>query len=171
MSYDTMDHVGWLERNIAAAKGGANKSDRRRAQDGKGWLAAPEKLNPFQQRVFTILGIVGGGIYNAPIEWDSVVWRHPRMVHLNWRSELATVDFSGLTTVVLLCHDARIRMSINANMRFLGLGFHERDPWTEEMHFSRGHMSIEQALARHRGRFPLGHHVHWCAPFAAEAAE
>lgn len=161
MSYDQMDHAGWVERNIDANKWlRTSPTDKRRAADGKGWLAAPDTLNPFQRRVFTIIGIVGGGIYNAPIEWDSVDWRHPGMLFVNWTTELSTVDYSNLTTAVLLCHDAAIRMSIKPNMRWLKLGFQEREPWREGQHFSQGHMSAEQALARHRGRFPEHHHIH-----------
>lgn len=162
MSYDTMDHDGWLEENIAAARSlGQSAADKKRAAEGRGWFAAPDKLNDFQRRAFTILGIVGGGIYNAPIEWESVRWSHPRMLVLNWRNSMSTWDFSELTTAVLLAHDAAIRLSISPKMRWLEIMMHEREPHVEGMRLSLGHPTLEQAVARHRARFPSHHHVHY----------
>lgn len=160
MSYDTMDHAGWVERNIAAVRCGRMSAiDRRRRAQGRGWWAAPEKLNPFQCRVMTILGIVGGGIYNAPIEWESVHWAS-WFVFVNWSSSLSTVDYRGLTDAVLLAHDAGIRLEIAPAMRWLRLGFHDRERQTPEMGISQGHPSLETAIERHRKRFPTGHHIH-----------
>lgn len=160
MSYDTMDHAGWVERSIANAKSRRmSASDRRRKAAGKGWYAAPDVLNPFQRRVFTILGVVGGGVYNAPIEWESIEWART-WIFLNWRASLSTVDFRGLTDAVLLAHDAGIRFQIAPNMRRLKLGFHERERQAEGMHLTQGHPSIEQSIARHRQRFPASHHIH-----------
>lgn len=168
MSYDVMDHAGWVERNIAAVKSGRmSPTDRRRLADHRGWWAAPDKLNPFQCRVMTILGVVGNGIYNAPIEWESVSWA-PRSIFVNWNGNLSTVDFRGLTDAVLLAHDAGVRMSIAPHMRWLHLGFHERERQIDGMHMSQGHPSLEQSVERHRKRFPSGHHIHLAATALAD---
>jgi hypothetical protein len=175
MSYDTMDHAGWVERNIEAAqRGRMSATDKRRKADGRGWYAAPQVLNPFQRRAFTMLGIAGGGIYNAPIEWESIVWRHPRMLWLLWRYDVATWDGSNLTSMVLLAHDAAIRLTIAPGMRFLRIGMHEREPHADGApSYSRGHPTLEQAVARHRQRFPAQHHIHFApalAPISEEAS-
>lgn len=159
--YDEMDHVSWVEGTIAAAKSmKPSASDKRRAADGRGWYAAPDKLNPFQRRVMTIVGIIGGGVYNAPVEWNSVSWRHPRMLFLTWNSSLSTVDYSDLTTAVLLAHDAAIRLQVAPHMRNLQLGFHERERHVEGMRQSEGHRPLEAAVEAHRKRFPHTHPVH-----------
>jgi hypothetical protein len=165
MSYDTMDHAGWVERNIAASKRGRiGAADRRRQSEGRGWFAAPDALNPFQCRAITILGVIGGGIYNAPIEWDSVCWHHPEMLRLNWRHSMSTFDFSELTVAVLLAHDAAIRLSITPKMRWLEIVMHERRPRQPGDGSCQGHPTVDEAVERHRRRFPIGHHIHFPIP-------
>lgn len=170
MSYDRMDHAGWVERNIAASKRyKPTAADRRRMADRRGWFAAPDILNPFHRRAFTILGIVGGGIYNAPIEWDSVRWE-ARFIILNWRGELSTYDFSGLTNAVLLAHDAGIRLGVAPKMRWLEITLHQRVRRQEQMSSASSHPSMEAAVASHRARFPAGHHIHLEADAALRLA-
>ena len=160
MGYDTMDHAGWVQEFIGYAK-------RRKptpaqvggAREGRGWHSAPDVLNQFQRRVFTILGIVGGGINNAPIHWDSVEWRSNFLV-VKWPRELATRDFRGLTDLVFLAHDAGIRVAISPNMRNLELIFHSRERPPEGGSNCMGHPTLESAFAAHRARFPLDHPVH-----------
>ncbi|MGU3495896.1 hypothetical protein ACLBXM_17790 [Xanthobacteraceae bacterium A53D] len=167
MSYDTMDHVGWVEEEVAAVKKiRMTAADQRLKLEGQGWFAAPDKLNPFQQKVITILGITGRGIYNAPVVWSSVVWRHPWLMILSWRQSMASFDFDQLTTMLFLAHDARIRLEVAPKMRHLELHFHKREPRAAGDRTFVGHPSLEQAVAAHRARFPLTHPVHY-APAAA----
>jgi hypothetical protein len=110
MSYAHMDHAAWVESNNAAAN---SLYAKRRAHK-----PAPEKLSPFQAKVMDICGMVGGGIYNAPINWEKVEWgvseRWPMMI-VPWRDgRMSTFDFYPLTMLVLLCHEARIRCEIRA---------------------------------------------------------
>src|ERR1019366_4528177 len=111
MSYMNMDHADWVQRQIPYAKKSAKKPRRDKSGRTLGWYAAPDMLTPFQRRAFDVLGIVGGGIYNAPVIWESVDWVGPEMIGLLWGVEhgLGTWDFDGLTRFVFLCHTARIR--------------------------------------------------------------
>lgn len=161
MSYFNMDHAGWVQRNIAAyKKHKPTAADRRSAAEHKGWFAAPDELNPFQRRAFDILGIVGGGIYNAPIAWRSIVW-HPRFIIVKWRNNLATWDFCQLTRFVFLCHEARIRGGIAASMRELEVALHER---VAEGPISLRHPNLDEAVAAWREEFPATHSIIYSGP-------
>jgi hypothetical protein len=121
MSYVTMDHAGWVERDIRASKKVEQKDHplKRPRDTTKGYRAAPDTLSPFHRTVFNILGMVGGGIYNAPIAWDRIQWKGwAHGIAIPWKNDLATWDFNGLTKLVFLCHEARIRCEIRPN------GFH-----------------------------------------------
>lgn len=162
MSYVTMDHAGWVEENIAAGKKMASKADQRRAlQQQRGWCAAPEVLNDFQRRAVTILGIVGNGIYNAPIAWH-LAWWHPKMLSVSWHHEMATFDFTALTSFVFQCHEARIRGGIAA-----------KGPKTIELHLaeraatggvSKRHPDLDEAIAEFRRWFPADHSLVYRKP-------
>lgn len=160
MGYDTMDHADWVQDNLnAIRRRKPSPRDAKAAAAGRGWYGAPEALNDFHRRAFTILGVVGGGIYNAPIEWDSVEWRDGSLC-LNWRHELSTHDFRGLTDLVFLAHDAGIRISISPNMRNLRLILHSRARPPEGGSVCKGHPTLEAAVAAHQARFRADHPVH-----------
>lgn len=131
-----MDHAAWAERNWG------------------------RKLSPFEARVMNILGIVGNGLYNAPIakriHWD---YSGPgRGVAVLWRTDLPTYDFDTLTGLVLLCHEARIRLSIDScNPKYLRLCFWQRQA-EGEMVYQR-HPSIEQAIEK--WKLPEDHMIRW----------
>lgn len=161
MSYDTMDHAGWVEQNAAAAKSLASSSGRnRRGDNSRGWNAAPEKLSLFQAQVFDILGIAGGGIYNAPIAWDAVEWSYGfRGLAVPWRdgNDLSTFDYSPLTMMVLLCHEARIRLAVRTHgPRHFLLVFHPREATGG---IGVRHPSIDEAVANLRARIPADHRI------------
>lgn len=161
MSYDFMDHAGWVEQAIAMRqKHKPTAIEARNAAEGKGWHAAPKRLNEFHHRALTILGIIGGGIYNAPILWGGVYWAHPYILVAPWRGHLATFDFQGLTDAVLLAHDARIRLEIRARGQSLELLLHNRGERDDSERLGNGHPSLEQATAAHRARFPFDHPIH-----------
>lgn len=161
MSYDDMSHGGWVEAQLEAIRRRVTKLTKRdqlAKANRKGWHGAPERLNGFQHRAFDILGVVGGGIYNAPIVWDSVHW-DDTFLCLSWGRSLATRDFQNLTDLVLLAHDAAIRVDISAGMRNLQIGMHQRMR-PPEGRSNKGHPTIEDALASHRLRFPIDHPIH-----------
>lgn len=150
MSYAQYDHAGWAEANGAAAKSMGAKPRRNRDGNAVGWGAMPDKLSPFQARVMNILGLSLGGIYNAPIAWDRVMWGAPgaRFQHMHVPlsyGHLSTFDSRDLTLLVLACHNARIRMSISPyGMRGLMLSFSQRDRAGTTMD---GHPDIAEAVA------------------------
>jgi hypothetical protein len=157
MSYATMDHAGWVEDNNR----GFNQINAKR----KGFRPAPETLSPFQARVMDICGMVGGGIYNAPINWDKVQWgtgiRHSGMF-IPWRDgRMSTFDFYPLTMLVLLCHEARIRCEISARAAgHFQLSFFQR---VHEGGMAERHPNIDEAVAAFRAYLPDDHRIRYRA--------
>lgn len=167
MSYQNMDHAGWVESNIAASKRLAanSKSRKPRSDNTKGFSAAPDTLSEFQVKVFDILGMVGGGIYNAPISWDTIQWGGS-WITVPWDRGMATWDFGNLTMLVFLCHEARIRCSIQPHgPRHLALSFHQRQSGGD---ISVRHPNLDEAVAAFRGYLPSHHRIiHTQAELAA----
>lgn len=159
MTYIDMDHAAWVERSNAAYKSRKpTAAQRRAAAEGKGPFAAPDKLTPFQVRAFDILGIVGGGIYNAPISWNSVHWM-PRQIIVPWRNNngFGTWDFMGLTRFVFLCHEARIRGYLEAGAPgCLWVWLSER---SHEGAMHVRHPNLDEAVAAWRREFPADHPI------------
>lgn len=157
MSYARMDHAGWVEDNNAAA----NRFYAKR----RNYRPAPEKLTLFQAKVMDILGMVGGGIYNAPINWDKVNWGagtwHSGMF-VPWRDgRMATFDFYQLTNLVLLCHEARIRCEVRAKSAGnFELSFFQR---SHEGGIAGRHPNIDEAVAAFREYLPADHRIIYCA--------
>lgn len=162
MSYIDMDHARWVQGCIDGNKKNTPTArERRAAAEHKGWFAAPDQLNAFHRRAFDILGIVGNGIYNAPIAWDSVLW-HPKFIAVKWRyGSLSTFDFMALTRFVFLCHDARIRGDISPSMRMLDIHLSER---VAEGSISLRHPNLDEAVAAWREEFPATHSIVYRAP-------
>lgn len=162
MSYAEMDHAGWVESNIEAYKRRATKPKRDKYGVQLGWQVAPDKLSDFQAQVFEILGIVGGGIYNAPISWDTVDWGHRgswEHVSVTWGSGngLATFDSNRLTLLVLCCHTARIRCDISPNgPRAFRFSF-----WPREAtgNYARRHPNVAEAVADFEAYLPADHRL------------
>lgn len=154
MSYARMDHAGWLEHHNASTN-----AYRRKAR-GKLRDLLPESLNDFQKRVTDILGMVGGGIYNAPLSFDNIRWEHGwNGVSATWRDGLSTFDKGDLTLLVLLCHEARIRLEIDpAGPHRLRLSFWQR---SHEGGLSERHPSIDEAVAAFREYLPDDHRVRY----------
>lgn len=163
MSYQNMDHGGWVENNNAAS----NRIYRNR----KGYSPKPETLTPFQKRVMDILGMVCGGIYNAPINWEKVEWNTGNAVFVTVRDGgFSTFDFHRLTALVFLCHEARIRCEISAKTRgYFELGFWQR---SHEGGFSGRHPNLAEAVEAFRNYLPADHSITYRAATSerAEAA-
>ncbi|MDP3417896.1 hypothetical protein [Falsiroseomonas sp.] len=174
MSYAQYDHAGWAEANGAAAKSMGAKPRRDRDGNAVGWGAMPERLSPFQARVMNIIGLSLGGIYNAPIAWDRVVWgtAGARFEHMHVPlsyGHLSTFDSRGLTLLVLACHAARIRMSISPyGTRGLMLSFSQRDSGITTM---GGHPDVPEAVAAFDAYLGPDHRIAYREPaVAGEAA-
>lgn len=85
---------------------------------GADWLQSQfkdKKLSPLARKVADILGQVYRGIYHLnridDQDWFSICGVR---VFLDSVGELATYDGSELTTLVMLCHEQSIRLSISA---------------------------------------------------------
>ena len=170
MSYAQMDHADWVQRNIPYGKEKVAKRKPKRDQYGAaiGWAAAPDKLNDFQARVFNILGMVGGGIYNCPIAWDTLGWSHGNGMSLIWKGGMATFDGSALTRLVFLCHTARIRCSLEpAGPRIMRLSF-----WQRESGGGLGsrHPDLDEAVKAFREYLPADHRIIYRASVLDAAA-
>lgn len=149
---DSFDHAGWVQdRIIERRHRKPTKRDRIARARHLGWYAAPDQLTTFQRRAFNFLGDVAGGIYNAPISWNSTWWSD-NAIAVSWRGELATFDRDHLTRLVLLAHDACIRVAIDAmSRRTLEITLHER---ARDGRRSIRHPTIAGAIAEHRRFFP-----------------
>lgn len=154
-----MDHAGWVENSNAA--------DNRMRRHLKAYKPKPETLTPFQGRVMDILGMVCGGIYNAPISWDKTDWNAGGGVFVTLRDNgFATFDFYRLTALVFLCHEARIRCEISAKSHgYFELGFWQR---VHEGDMSRRHPSLDEAVAAFRSYLPADHSIVYAAARPAE---
>lgn len=159
MSYQDMDHGGWVENNNAAG----NRMYRNR----KGYKPKPESLTPFQGRVMDILGMVCGGIYNAPISWDKVEWNNGGGIFVTLRDDgFSTFDFYKLTALVFLCHEARIRCEISAKARgYFELGFWQR---SHEGGMGRRHPNLDEAMEAFRAYLPPDHSIIYSTERGAE---
>lgn len=144
-----MDHAAWMESHNVWLRRGGKRPD------------VPKALNEFQKRVVDILGMVGGGIYNAPIDPSKIDWHYGGSgVSVVWQHHcLATFDFGQLTLFVFLCHEARIRGQIEAagpkNLRF---SFWQRESTGD---VARRHPDLDEALAGFRQYLPVGHRIKW----------
>jgi hypothetical protein len=156
MSYFNMHHAAWVEENNSA---GRKHSKPKRDKDGRpvGYHAAPEKLTEAQARACEILGIVGGGIYNAPITWESVDWMSGRGISVTWHGSLATFDFVNLTNFVLLCHEGRMRGNISSSgPRSIRLTLSQRTP--DGCSMDR-HPGVDEMLAAFKAQLGSNHRV------------
>ena len=149
-NYQYMDHADWIESNNAAL----NRIYAKR----RTWKPLPEKLSEFQTKVVDILGMVAGGIYNAPIPYKTVNWDYGGGVSALWRfSDLSTWDGSQLSLLVFLCHEARIRCSIDpAGPHMLRLSFWQRQAGGD---ISRRHPNLDEAVAWFRKYLPADHRI------------
>ncbi|MDO8912342.1 MAG: hypothetical protein Q8N10_03530 [Phenylobacterium sp.] len=150
MSYQSMDHAGWVENSNAA--------DNKMRGHRKGYRTKPETLAPFQGRVMDILGMVCGGIYNAPISWDKTEWNAGGGMFVTLRDDgFSTFDFYKLTALVFLCHEARIRCEISAKARgYLELGFWQRG---HQGGMGQRHPNLDEAVTAFRAYLPADHSI------------
>lgn len=149
-TYQFMDHAGWMESN--------NRAANRLYAKRRGWKPLPESLSEFQRKVCDIIGMVGGGIYNAPISHKSINWRYGyEGVSVIWKHGMATFDFSELTRLVFLCHEARIRCDVSpAGPRMMRISFWQRG---HEGSTPERHPNLDEAVADFRRYLPADHRV------------
>ncbi len=149
MKYARMDHAAWVEGSILKTTKGKAAINR-----------PPASLSPFQARVMDILGIVGGGIYNAPIAWPTVEWGGDYGgLFVSWSGSMSTHDSAALSCLVFLCHEARIRCEIAAGRPgYFRLGF-----WPGAADGSIC-SNLSEAVAAFRGSLPTDHPILYTEP-------
>jgi hypothetical protein len=108
------------------------------------------KCSQHGRDVAQILGIVYGGLYHISAKLEKVKWDHERAIEIKISyPNLATFDFNNLTKLVILCHDACIRLEIEPNtFNSIRFWFHRREG--REGSMSRRHPTIEQAIENTR---------------------
>lgn len=157
--YAQHDSAEWVRDNIGCSK------------PEKWGKNLPTEFNVFQATVLNILGIVGRGIYNAPILWPKTEWAswYVRVIWGRYH-ELATADGWELTRLVYLCHETRIRCSISGGVgSSLSLLFHDRENCPKGSS-ARHHDNMDEMLARFRQSIPADSLVfQYRAVSAAEA--
>lgn len=88
------------------------------------------KCSELGRQVANILGYVGGGIYNAPINPNKIDWTESHCISVNWTNSLSNWDKCELTELIIECHRRMVRVSIRPNMRNLQLMFWQRNSRT-----------------------------------------
>jgi len=84
--------------------------------------------SPLGREVANVLGLVGSGLYNCPVRFESTDWSDPRCIEVNWGGELANWDFPGLSILWAECHRRLLRVNIApGSPRTLKLVFHQRE--------------------------------------------
>jgi hypothetical protein len=79
------------------------------------------------REVANILGYVGNGLYNAPINIEKIDWTHPYIIEVVWSSYMASWDFPVLTRLWVECTRRMVRVSVEGCApRRLKLQFHKR---------------------------------------------
>jgi len=131
---------------------------------GSEWIACMFDItpSPLGRRVADILGHVWQGIYHIKIDYlQRVDWKNSHHISIKICGGLATFDANQLTTLVILCHDAAIRLEISsAKLKFrdedgnkcvvpaLELLFHQRQ---REGRLYERHPTMEEAITKARG--------------------
>jgi hypothetical protein len=99
------------------------------------WVESAYKLkcSPLGKEVANILGYVGRGIYNAPINTSKINWADDYCIQVSWSTGLSNFDFKTLTELVIECHRRMIRVTIGPNMKNLKIQFWQRHSRTGSM--------------------------------------
>ena len=109
---------------------------------GAAWLRASgvKEISPLGENVAEILAIIWSGLYHLE-GVEKVDWKDNYLIRVSIREPLATWDFNHLTQLVVLAHDACIRMQITPKGQKLLLSFHQRQGRDGEM--SNRHPTLE----------------------------
>jgi len=86
-------------------------------------------MSPFGIIVASILGSTYLGIYHLPTSiLKKVDWTNDGLIEISMRGELSSWDFNRLTALIVMCHDACVRLSIEpCNPQYVRLRFWPRD--------------------------------------------
>ena len=87
-------------------------------QNHANWLSETLKISPsaLGKRVANVLGYVGGGLYNCPIDINKINWENQIYIDVPWKEELTNWDDSNLSRLWVLCHRNMLRVGISASI-------------------------------------------------------
>lgn len=91
MSYAYMDHAGWVERSLRPS----------------------QKMSGLGKTVAGIIGYVGNGVYNSPININKTDWTDPYYIKVMWGKYLTNWDWCDLSKLWVVCHRKMVRVEIN----------------------------------------------------------
>jgi len=85
------------------------------------------KCSKLGKEIANIIGFVGQGIYNCPINHKKVNWKDNYCIEIIWYGSFASYDFGRLTWLLIECFDRMIRVEIKPHsFKYLKLLFHKR---------------------------------------------
>ncbi len=116
-------------------------------------LGRDAKPSPFGIIVANILAVAWGGLHHIDSrELRKAEWDDEHCIALNFhRSQWATTDFNELTMLVILAHDACVRIAISSpGMKLLRLTFHPR---VEVGSYSQRHPTLSESIEEVRKRY------------------
>ena len=126
---------------------------------GADWLRGTMKsdMSPLGEKVADILGQAWRGIYhmdNSAIKKTN--WSDTYIIEVNIYQGLATWDGHTLLALVVLCFDAKVRLSIiSCNMQYIKLQFHQRLPPDKSTHGFESIPTLEKAVEQMRRFYSL----------------
>lgn len=112
--------------------------------------------SPLGRVAAEILSIVFRGLHHLdPKELERVAWDDAYVVSINFpRASWATTDFNELTQLVVLAHDANVRIGIcSPAMKTVRLIFHARKP---EGQYTQRQETLEVAAQQIRAQYTVG---------------
>lgn len=108
------------------------------------------KTSLFGRTVAKILDDIWA-LYNIPQQIKKSDFSSEHHIEVRWDHDLSTFDSDALTELVVRCHDACVRLSIQpCNARYVRLLFHPRK--REATRFSQRHPTMEEAVVAVRAR-------------------
>jgi len=122
---------------------------------GADWLRLQgiKNISPLGEQVADLVGHLFKGIYHISDEAMKANWDNPQHVKISIACELATWDYNNLTELVVLAHDACLRVSVRPyGPRNLLLLFHQRQ---REGGFSERHPTLESHAAMLREHYTV----------------
>jgi hypothetical protein len=91
-----------------------------------------KKISDLGKKVANILGYVGGGIYNCPIDITKIDWEHDYCIRVFWHMPLVNFDGFALSKLWVLCHRNMVRVEIDA-VKYKSY-YHDEDEDSEIQH-------------------------------------
>ncbi|KKL14721.1 hypothetical protein LCGC14_2512820 [marine sediment metagenome] len=109
-------------------------------------------ISELGKTVANILGYIGYGIYNCPINYKKADWSNDTWIEIIWSRPLSNWDFDNLTRLILECHERLIRIDISgAAPNRLRMLFHQRE--SREGGMSVRMPTIEEMIERRKDAF------------------